>query len=99
MELGTSRSFMLLRVARTVPQAQLEGCFRAMALSLAQPPPAAIMEAELFSSLRPAVAESGISERFIRSEGSRTEVFPMARSCSIVWAISTERLITAELMA
>src|SRR6266545_2289066 len=69
-----------------------------MAVSLAQLPPAALMEAELFSSLGPRVAESGISGRFIRSEDSRTGVFPMVRCCSIVWAISTERLITAELM-
>src|SRR5882724_7905549 len=98
MEPGTSRSFMLLRVARTEPQAQREEWFCAMAVSLAQLPPAALMEAELFSSLGPRAAESGISGRFIRSEASRTGVFPMARCCSIVWATSTERLITAELM-
>src|SRR6266508_2817409 len=92
---GTSRSFMLLRVARTEPQAQLEGWFCAMAVSLAQLPPAAPMEAELFSRLRPVVAESGILGRFIRSEASRTGVFPMARCCSIVWAISMELRVRA----
>src|SRR5207249_6733299 len=98
MELGTSRSFMLLRVARTEPQAQLEGWFCAMAVSLAQLPPAALMEAELFSSLGTRAAENGISGQFIRSEDSRMVVFPMAPCCLIVWATSTERLITAELM-
>src|SRR5438477_606191 len=74
MELGTSRSFMLLRVARTEPQAQLEGWFCAMAVSLAQLPPAALMEAELFSSLGARAAENGISGQFIRSEDSRMVV-------------------------
>src|SRR5207244_6564601 len=98
MEPGTSRSFMLLRVARTEPQAQPEGWFCTMAVSLAQLRPAALMEAELFSSLGSRVAEIGISGRFIRSEVSRTVVSPMARCCLIVWATSTERLITADLM-
>src|SRR4029450_6672179 len=98
MELGTSRLFMLLRVALMEPPAQLEGWFCAMAVSLAQRPLAALMEADLFSSLRPAVAEIGISGQFIRLEVSRTVVSPMARCCLIVWATSTERLITAELM-
>src|SRR5438874_13764082 len=98
MELGTSRSFMLLRVARTEPQAQLEGWFCAMAVSLAQLPPAALMEAELFSSLGARAAENGISGHFIRSEDSRLVVVAMAPCCLIVWATSTERLITAELM-
>ena len=49
--------------------------------------------------LRPSgSAESGISGRFIRSEASRTEFFPMARCSSIVWVTFTERLITAERM-
>src|SRR5947207_1688300 len=100
MEPGTSRSFMLLRVARTERQAQLAGWFCTMAVSLARLPPAALMEAELFSSLGPgAPADSGISGRFIRSEASRTVVFPMARCCSIIWVISSERLITAEIVA
>src|SRR5947207_11822662 len=100
MEPGTSRSFMLLRVARTERQAQLAGWFCTMAVSLARLPPAALMEAELFSSLGPgATADSGISGRFIRSEASRTVVFPMARCCSIIWVISSERLITAEIVA
>src|SRR5256886_17317254 len=98
MELGTSRSFMLLRAAGTEPQAQLGGWFCAMAVSLAQLPPAALMEAELFSSLGARAAEYGISGQFIRSEDSRMVVFPMAPCCLIVWATSTERLITAELM-
>jgi uncharacterized repeat protein (TIGR03803 family) len=63
-----------------------------------QLPPAALMEAELFSSLGPRAPESGISGQFIRSEDSRMVVFPMAPCCLIVWATSTERLITAELM-
>src|SRR5438477_141110 len=94
MELGTSRSFMLLRVARTEPQAQLEGWFCAMAVSLAQLPPAALMEAELFSSLGARAAENGISGQFIRSEDSRMVVFPMAPCCLIVWATSTEPRFT-----
>src|SRR5207248_5098596 len=90
--------FTRLRVARMDPQAQPEEWFCARAVSLARLPPAALMEVELFSSLDPRVGESGISGRFIRSEASRTVVSPMARCCLIVWAKSTERLITAELM-
>src|SRR5437762_14320427 len=65
---------------------------------MARPLPAALMEAELFSSLHPQVAETGISGRFIHSEASPTGVFPMARCSSIVWVTFTEQLITAELM-
>src|SRR6266498_4729881 len=70
-----------------------------MATSMARLQPAALMEAELFSSLRPRALESGISGRFIRSGASQTGVFPTARCSSIVWVIFMERLITAEIMA
>jgi uncharacterized repeat protein (TIGR03803 family) len=63
-------------VARTESQAQLEEWFCAMAVSLARLLPATLMEAELFSSLGPRVAESGISGRFIRSEGQPDGSFP-----------------------
>ena len=57
MELRTSRLFMLLRAARTEPQVRREEWFCAVATSMAQLLPAALTEAELFSSLGPGVGE------------------------------------------
>src|ERR1043166_6095166 len=98
MELRPSRSFTRLRAARMEPQARLEGWSSAMGICTERRLSVALMEAELFSSLRPGIAESGISARFIRSEASRTGVFPMVRCFSMAWVTFTERLITAEPM-
>src|SRR3981081_4200476 len=62
---------------------------------MARPPPAALLEVELFLHLRQGELENGISERFIPSQVNRMEVFLMVRCCSVVRVISTEPLITA----
>src|SRR5437016_3936868 len=69
-----------------------------MATCMVQPPPAALTEAELFSSSRPGQSESGPSGRFIPSGVNRTGVFPMAHCFLMVQATFTERLIMVELM-
>src|SRR6516165_173222 len=66
-----------------------------MAISLARPQRAVLMEVELFLGSRRGELENGISERFIPSQVNQTEVFLMARCCSGARVISTEPLITA----
>src|SRR6516165_1122817 len=66
-----------------------------MAISMALPPPVVLLEVELFLNSRRGELKNGISERFIPSQVNQTEVFLMARCCSVVRVISTEPLITA----
>src|SRR6267143_3087106 len=65
-----------------------------MATSMARLPPAAPMEAELFSRSRPG-EQNGISGRFIHSGANRTGVFLTERCSSMLRVISLERLTTA----
>src|SRR5215217_6634163 len=62
--------------------------------SMVQPPPAAIMEVELFSSSRPRQLANGISERSIPFTVSQTGVSLMARCSAPLREDSMEPLTT-----
>src|SRR6266513_250676 len=69
-----------------------------MAISMALLPPAALMVAELFLSLRRGEWDSGLSGQFIPSGANRTAVFLMAGCYLMVRVTSTEPPIMAGLM-